>query len=137
MDTAFIVDDLNSLLCQPSGGFSDGRYVVLSTGGHFHESKVTGLLIGFCQPDGFSRRGDKSDGLGDVGQVILGELNRSIQNLLQAGVILKRNGIGSREPGYNLAWSLILICGLIYGFCSSGQSFAAVFLQIPPHDGHP
>jgi hypothetical protein len=27
--------------------------------------------------------------------------------------------------------------GLICGFCSSGQDFAAGFLQIPPHDGHP
>jgi hypothetical protein len=27
--------------------------------------------------------------------------------------------------------------GLICGFCSSGRDFAAGFLQIPPHDGHP
>lgn len=26
---------------------------------------------------------------------------------------------------------------LICGFCSSGRDFAAGFLQIPPHDGHP
>ena len=39
--------------------------------------------------------------------------------------------------GFGFARSLALICGLIYDFCSSGQSFAAVFLQIPPHNGHP
>ena len=38
---------------------------------------------------------------------------------------------------FDLTRSLVLVWGLIYGFCSSGQSFAAVFLQIPPHDGHP
>lgn len=27
--------------------------------------------------------------------------------------------------------------GLICDFCSSGRDFAADFLQIPPHDGHP
>ena len=27
--------------------------------------------------------------------------------------------------------------GLICDFCSSGRDFAAGFLQIPPHDGHP
>ena len=27
--------------------------------------------------------------------------------------------------------------GLVCGFCSSGQGFAAGFLQIPPRDGHP
>ena len=27
--------------------------------------------------------------------------------------------------------------GLLCGFCSSGQDFAASFLQIPTHDGHP
>ena len=38
---------------------------------------------------------------------------------------------------FGLSWSLVLIWGLIYGFCSSGQSFAAAFLQTPPHDGRP
>ena len=38
---------------------------------------------------------------------------------------------------FGFAGSLVLTWGLIYGFCSSGQSFAAVFLPIPPHDGHP
>ncbi len=27
--------------------------------------------------------------------------------------------------------------GLICSFCTSGREFAAGFLQIPPHDGHP
>ena len=38
---------------------------------------------------------------------------------------------------FDLLRSLVLVWGLIYGFCSSGQSFAAIFLQIPPRDGHP
>ena len=38
--------------------------------------------------------------------------------------------------GFGLFSSLTLAFGL-YDFCSSGQSFAAAFLQIPPHDGHP
>ena len=38
--------------------------------------------------------------------------------------------------GFDLDRSLTLIHSL-YDSCSSGQSFAAVFLQIPPHDGHP
>ena len=38
--------------------------------------------------------------------------------------------------GFNLYSSLTLIHSL-YGFCSSGQSFAAGFLQIPRHQGHP
>src|SRR5690625_4002253 len=29
------------------------------------------------------------------------------------------------------------ILSLICSFCSSGRGFAADFLQIPPHDGHP
>ena len=38
--------------------------------------------------------------------------------------------------GFDLYGSLTLIHSL-YGFCSSGQSFAAGFLQIPRHQGHP
>ena len=38
--------------------------------------------------------------------------------------------------GFGLFGSLTLTFGL-YGFCSSGQSFASGFLQIPPHGGHP
>ena len=38
--------------------------------------------------------------------------------------------------GFDLYGSLTLAFGL-YDFCSSGQSFASVFLQIPPHGGHP
>ena len=38
--------------------------------------------------------------------------------------------------GFDLCCSLTLIHSL-YGFCSSGQSFAAGFLQIPRHQGHP
>ena len=48
--------------------------------------------------------------------------------------------------GFVLLCKLILIYGLICGFCSSGQSFShqgtfgplkSGFLQIPPHNGHP
>ena len=43
----------------------------------------------------------------------------------------------SVEPGEpRLTGSLTLAFGL-YGFCSSGQSFASVFLQIPSRGGHP
>ena len=38
--------------------------------------------------------------------------------------------------GFDLYGSLTLIHSL-YGFCSSGQSFAAGFLQIPRHRRHP
>ena len=38
--------------------------------------------------------------------------------------------------GFDLYSSLTLIHSL-YGFCSSGQSFAAGFLQIPRRQGHP
>ena len=38
--------------------------------------------------------------------------------------------------GFDLYGSLTLIRSL-YGFCSSGQSFAAGFLQIPRHRRHP
>ena len=38
--------------------------------------------------------------------------------------------------GFDLYSSLTLIHSL-YGFCSSGQSFAASFLQIPRRQGHP
>ena len=38
--------------------------------------------------------------------------------------------------GFDLYCSLTLIHSL-YGFCSSGQSFAAGFLQIPRRQGHP
>ncbi len=38
--------------------------------------------------------------------------------------------------GFDLNSSLTLAFGL-YDFYSSGQSFAFIFLQIPPHGGHP
>ena len=39
--------------------------------------------------------------------------------------------------GFVLSGKLALAYGLICGFYSSGQSFAAAFLQILPHDRHP
>ena len=39
--------------------------------------------------------------------------------------------------GFVLCRKLALAYGLICGFYSSGQSFAAAFLQILPHDRHP
>lgn len=43
---------------------------------------------------------------------------------------------GSGRASFCLANSPTLD-GLLCDFCSSGQDFAARFLQIPPHDGHP
>jgi len=43
---------------------------------------------------------------------------------------------GSGRASFCLANSPTLD-GLLCDFCSSGQDFAASFLQIPPHDGHP
>ena len=39
--------------------------------------------------------------------------------------------------GFILSWKLTLAYGLICDFYSSGQRFAAAFLQILPHDRHP
>ena len=39
--------------------------------------------------------------------------------------------------GFILRWKLALVHGLICDFYSSGQRFAAAFLQILPHDRHP
>ena len=56
------------------------------------------------------------------------DFKRHIVELYEAG---QTRAELSKE--YNLHTTSVALCD----FCSSDQRFASIFLQIPPHDGHP